>query len=168
MSPFVRFVAALSVLLFCLGYMTAPWAKSAREKDFQDWRLRCEKKDDDAPERCFIMQIAKSAKEKRDVLRIGVRYPEPEKPAMVFLTLPLGVYLPTGLLLQIDDGETLKIPMEICLPNGCHTRMALVGELLKKLMAGRMAKLAFHDSQQQRITVSISLAGFTAAFAALK
>jgi invasion protein IalB len=87
---------------------------------------------------------------------------------MVFLTLPLGVYLPTGLLLQIDDGETLKIPVEICLPNGCHTRMALIGELLKKLRAGRMAKLAFHDSQQRRITVPVSLAGFTAAFAALR
>ena len=62
----------------------------------------------------------------------------------------------------------MKIPVEICLPNGCHTRMALVGELLKKLKTGQMAKLAFHDSQQQRITVPVSLAGFTAAFAALK
>ena len=168
MSRPVRFVAALTVLLFCLGHMTAAWAKSAREKDFQDWRLRCEKEDDDAPERCFIMQIAKSTKDKREVLRIGVRYPEPSKPPMVFLTLPLGVYLPTGLLLQIDDGETLKIPVEICLPNGCHTRMALVGDLLKRLKQGKLAKLAFHDSRQQQITVPVSLAGFTAALAALK
>jgi len=168
MGKFARYTAALSVLLFCLTHLTPAQAISAREKDYQDWRLRCERKDDNAPERCFIMQIAKSTKDKREVLRIGVRYPEPSKPPMVFLTLPLGVYLPTGLLLQIDDGETLKIPVEICLPNGCHTRMALVGDLLKRLKQGKLAKLAFHDSRQQQITVPVSLAGFTAALAALK
>ncbi|MDA1098038.1 MAG: invasion associated locus B family protein [Proteobacteria bacterium] len=163
-----RPIAAFAVLLYLLTGLAPAQAITAREKDFQDWRLRCEKETDESPERCFIMQIAKTLKDKRDVLRVGVRYPEPDQPAMVFLTLPLGVYLPTGLLLQIDDGETLRIPVEICLPNGCHTRMALEGELLKNLKSGRQAKLAFHDSQQKEISVPVSLAGFTAAFAALK
>ncbi len=164
----VQFAAAFSALLFLLIILNPAQAASARERDFQDWRLRCERKDDNDPERCFIVQIAKSTKAKREVLRIGVRYPEPEMPAMVFLTLPLGIYLPAGLFMQIDDGETLKIPVEICLPNGCHTRMALIGNLLKNMRAGQQAKLAFHDSRQQRITVPVSLAGFTAALAALK
>ena len=163
-----RTITALAVLLYIVAGLSPAHAMTAREKDFQDWRLRCERQDDKEPERCFIMQIAKTAKDKRDVLRIGVRYPEANKPAMVFLTLPLGVYLPTDLLLQIDEGETLRIPVEICLPNGCHTRMALEGELLKNLKSGRLAKLAFHDSRQQKITVPVSLAGFTAALAALK
>ncbi len=162
-----RFIAALAAIIFFLTSLAPAQAISAREKDYQDWRLRCERKDDSAPERCFIMQIAKTLKDKRDILRIGVRYPEPEKPAVVFLTLPLGVYLPGGLLLQVDDGEILNIPMEICLGNGCHTRMALEGALLKSLKGGRQATLTFYDSQQQKITVPISLAGFTAAFAAL-
>lgn len=164
----VRPLAALAALLYFLTSLAPVHAISAREKDFQDWRLRCEREKDEDPERCFIMQIAKTEKGKREVLRIGVRYPEPDKPAMVFLTLPLGVYLPTGLLLQIDDGETLRIPVEICLPNGCHTRMALEKALLQKLKAGQQAKLAFRDSRQQQINVPVSLAGFTAAFAALQ
>ena len=106
----VQFAAAFSALLFLLIIWNPAQAASARERDFQDWRLRCERKDDNDPERCFIVQIAKSTKAKREVLRIGVRYPEPEKPAIVFLTLPLGIYLPAGLFMQIDDGETLKIP----------------------------------------------------------
>ena len=163
-----RPIAAFAVLLYLLTSLAPAQAITAREKDFRDWRLRCAKEKDDGPERCFIMQIAKTEKDRRDVLRIGVRYPEPDKPAMVFLTLPLGVYLPTGLLLQIDDGETLRIPVEICLPNGCHTRMTLDSALLKTLKGGKAAKLAFHGSQQQKITVPVSLAGFTAAFAALK
>ena len=44
----------------------------------------------------------------------------------------------------------------------------LVGDLLKNMKAGSRAKLTFHDSRQQRINVPISLAGFTAALAALK
>ena len=164
----VRFVTAITAFLMTLIYLAPAQAISAREKDYQDWRLRCERKSEDDPERCFIMQVAKSEAEKREVLRIGVRYPDPAGPAMVFLTLPLGVYLPAGLLLQVDDGETLQIPVEICLPNGCHTRMALEGALLKRLKAGQQAKLAFHDSRQKQITVPVSLAGFTAALAALK
>ncbi len=163
-----RPITALAVLLYVVASLAPAHAITAREKDFQDWRLRCEKIKEDDPERCFIVQVAKTDKDTRDVLRIGVRYPEADKPAMVFLTLPLGMYLPTGLLLQIDEGETLRIPVEICLPNGCHTRMALEGELLENLKSGRLAKVAFQDSRQQQITVPISLAGFTAAFAALK
>ncbi len=163
-----RPTAAIAILLYILSSLAPAHAITAREKDFKDWRLRCEKQNDESPERCFIMQTAKTQKDNRDVLRVGVRYPDPGKPAMVFLTLPLGVYLPSGLLLQIDDGETLRIPVEICLPNGCHTRMALEGELLKNLKSGQQAKLAFQDSQQQQITVPVSLAGFTAALAALK
>ena len=163
-----RPIAALAVFLYIVASLAPAHAITAREKNYQDWRLRCERKNDNDPERCFIIQIARTENDKRDVLRIGVRYPEPDKPAMVFLTLPLGVYLPAGLLLQIDEGETLRIPVEICLPNGCHTRMALEGELLQNLKSGRQAKLAFRDSRQQQITVPVSLAGFTAAFAALK
>lgn len=168
MLAHARPTAALAGLLYLLASLAPAHAISAREKDYQDWRLRCERQEENDPERCFIMQIARTEKDKRDILRIGVRYPEPDKPAMVFLTLPLGVYLPPGLLLQIDEGETLRIPVEICLPNGCHTRMALEDKLLKDMKIGRQAKLAFHDSQQQQITVPVSLAGFTAAFAALK
>ena len=163
-----QFLLAALASTFFLAIWSPAQSGSAREKDYQDWRLRCEQKNDDAPEICFILQIAKGTKDNRAVLRIGVRYPEPNKPAMVFLTLPLGIYLPAGLLIQIDEGETLKIPVEICVPNGCHTRIDLVGDLLKNMKAGSRAKLAFYDSSQQRITVPVSLAGFTAALAALK
>ncbi len=168
MPPKARLTAAIAGLLYLLASLAPAQALIAREKDYQDWRLRCERQKDEDPERCFIMQIAKTKEGNRDVLRIGVRYPEPDKPAMVFLTLPLGVYLPTSLRFQIDKGETLKVPLEICLPNGCHTRMALVGELLQSLKNGRQAILTFRDSQQREIIVPISLAGFTAALAALK
>ena len=163
-----QYLTAVLASIFFLTIWGSAQAGSAREKDYQDWRLRCEQKNDDDPELCFILQIAKSSKDNRSVLRIGVRYPEPNEPAMVFLTLPLGIYLPAGLLIQIDEGETLKIPVEICVPNGCHTRIDLVGDLLKNMKAGSRAKLTFHDSHQQRIKVPISLAGFTAALAALK
>ncbi|MDP6692126.1 MAG: invasion associated locus B family protein [Alphaproteobacteria bacterium] len=163
-----RAIAALATILFALTSLAPAQAITAREKDYQDWRLRCERKSDSAPEHCFIMQIAKTLKDKRDALRIGVRYPDPDRPAMVFLTLPLGVYLPGGLTMQIDDGETLRIPLEICLKNGCHTRMDLEGTLLKDLQAGQQATLIFFDAQQQQIVVPVSLAGFTAAYAALK
>ncbi len=163
-----RLIAALAAVLYLFTSLVPAQAISAREKDFQDWRLRCERKSDNDPERCFIMQIAKTLKNKRDILRIGVRYLEPEKPAMIFLTLPLGIYLPDGLLFLVDGGEILNISVEICMANGCHTRMALEGALLKTLKGGRQATLTFYDGQQQKITVPISLAGFTAAYAALK
>ncbi len=163
-----RAIAAVATILLALTSLAPAQAITAREKDYQDWRLRCERKTDNDPERCFIMQIAKTLKDKRDVLRVGVRYPDPDKPALVFLTLPLGVYLPGGLSLQIDDGETLRIPLEICLKNGCHTRLTLEGTLLKDLKAGQKATLVFFDAQQQQIIVPVSLAGFTAAYAALK
>ncbi len=167
MPPNARFAAAIAGLLYLMASLAPAQAITAREKDYKDWRLRCERQKDEDPERCFIMQIARTQKDGREVLRIGVRYPEPGKPAMVFLTLPLGVYLPASLHFRIDDGETLKIPIEICLPNGCHTRMALEGALLRNLKSGRQATLVFRDSQQREIVVPISLAGFTAAFAAL-
>jgi invasion protein IalB len=46
--------------------------------------------------------------------------------------------------------------------------MSLEGPLLKTLKVGHQATLTFYDSRQQKITVPVSLAGFTAAYAALK
>ena len=83
-----QFLTAVLTSIFFLTIWGSAQAGSAREKDYQDWRLRCEQKNDEDPELCFILQIAKSTKEHRTALRIGVRYPEPNKPAMVFLTLP--------------------------------------------------------------------------------
>ena len=55
-----RLIAALAAGLYLLTSLAPAQAISAREKDFEDWRLRCELKSDHDHDRCFFLQIAKT------------------------------------------------------------------------------------------------------------
>ncbi len=168
MPVHARFTALFSMLLLFFLDLSAAQAMSAREQTFKDWLMRCERKDENTPERCFILQIGKSIEDNQDVVQIVARYPVPNEPAILFMTLPLGVYLPAGLRLQIDNGENVRIDVEICIRNGCHVRVVLASELLEELRTGRHARLTFQLGWHREVKASISLAGFTAAFDALK
>lgn len=162
---------ALPLLGLLAALAAAPAeAVSAREQDYQDWRLRCEKRTDADAESCVMFQaITATVKDRKQrILNVAVRYPAPEQPPMLFFSVPLGVYLPGGLLLQIDEGTALRLQIEVCNPNGCHTRLALEEPLIDDFKVGRQAKVTFQDGRQREVAVPVSLTGFTAAFKALK
>ncbi len=87
--------------------------------------------------------------------------------ALAEIVVPLGVYLPNGLGLQVDNGEPRAAPFERCIPDGCVVRAPISSAMLGQMRAGGSAFLILSRSPTETVKVPMSLSGFTAAFGSL-
>ncbi len=90
-----------------------------------------------------------------------------DTPVGVFV-LPLGIYLPPGLTLQIDKGQVYEMALEICGRKGCRVRFGIDDKLLGLFKSGSIAEVAFQNGVRKPMRVPLSLKGFTAALGQLR
>ncbi len=131
------------------------------------WEIVCSTAQADL---CVMRQFGKNAAGKK-VIDVRIRKLEGVKtqdgknvPAAIQITAPLGTILSTGVKVQVDAGEALIRPFEVCVPGGCILREAMSEEFLASLKAGKAANMTFNLLQLGTVNVSISLKGFTKAF----
>jgi len=117
---------------------------------------------------CQITQILNEKGSNKPVMQIAVGYlPEQEKPVGA-VTLPLGIWLPPGLQLQVDSGNTGRVPIDTCIPGGCRAGVELDDAFLASMKKGNELNITFGGGNRQPVTVPVSLKGFTAALDSLK
>lgn len=141
--------------------------KETTNKQFQDWIYQCGG-EGIKNDQCFIMQNIFIQESGLRLLSVAVGYLGPDDNPWLFLTTPLGIFLPTGIAFNVDGGEEIKAPIRICMPDGCKASITLDKKLIWALKKGKQAKVAFLDGNtQKQITVEVSLAGFSKGFGAL-
>ena len=136
---------------------------------FEDWSISCEQVEGGEPaEQCFIVQQRILKEGGGTVLMIHAGYPGSGEELFAQFTLPLGILLPLGMELQIDELDVKRFPIQTCGPNGCKTMVKMDESLLGALKTGAEAKITFYDIARTPVTIPISLNGFTAALRALR
>ena len=135
---------------------------------FQDWTLRCELPQGQPPEFCEMRQRVVNQQGDQVLLAVIGRLPQLGKPGLL-IVLPLGISLPPGAFLKIDQGADQRVPVERCERQGCRIELVLEDELLAQLKAGSRAMVGFHvydgEGGRPRVDVPVSLLGFSAALA---
>ena len=84
--------------------------------------------------------------------------------ALFQVAVPTGRVIPAGVGMQIDDGETQRIPYSICLPDRCIAEVPLTEQLVAAFKAGGAMTLTTVNFQNQPNPIEVTLSGFTAAF----
>lgn len=164
MSPVIasRCLTALTLVLH-LGAVSA----QAEEQAYGEWTVRCEAVSAGAPRECIMFQNLVLRTGGQTVLQFAVGLAPADSTPTVILSLPLGIALPPGVAIRIDDGKAAKFPVERCEPDGCRAGMKLRPATVKQLGAGEKLTITFFDGERQPIEMPLSLAGFNAAFEAL-
>ena len=162
-----RISAAVIVLQTVIGSAAVHAAPENGQK-FLDWTVTCEVSKESAQPACFVFQNLLLKKENKRLLHVAVGYLPAGQQPTAFFTLPLGVSLPGGLSVTVDDGKPVRVRYERCDAAGCLAPLALTDTLVKSLMGGRWSRVAFFDASRREISVPVSLNGFTAALKALK
>lgn len=104
----------------------------------------------------------------RTLLTVRIEMPaEPRRPALLF-QMPLGLHLPSGVTLEIDQGQPQQMAIESCDPNGCYAGMPLEDALLAGLKAGNTLQVTLYNLDRETIEVPVPLTGFSAAFARIE
>ena len=82
------------------------------------------------------------------------------KSRLMRVVAPLGVLLPSGLGLKIDQNDVGRAGFVRCLPNGCIAEVVMDDELIKKMRAGKTATFIIFQTPEEGIGFPMSLAGF--------
>lgn len=135
-----------------------------------DWEERCMRGAEGRPDLCQIYQLLKDD-EGNSVAELGM-FPLPagEKAvAGASITAPLETLLTEALTLRIDGGKGKVYPFSWCDRAGCVARVGFTAEEISAFKKGNKATLTIVPvaAPDQKVTVSISLKGFTAGFDAL-
>ena len=80
---------------------------------------------------------------------------------------PLGVLLPPGLGLKIDDKDVGHAPFLRCHTFACYAQVVVEDALVEQLKKGKTAVFIIFQTEEAGIGIPISLAGFGQALAAL-
>ncbi len=140
-------------------------------KEQGDWVTVCEQVlTGDDP--CGSMQQVLKGAEGNDVMQIELnRLAGANAPAAVMLiNTPLLTLLPEGVALSIDGGKTARVPFFVCDNSKCIARVSMRDEDVAAFKRGQSATLSVvpANAPDQRISVQMSLSGFTAAYDSLK
>jgi invasion protein IalB len=76
----------------------------------------------------------------------------------------MGVLLPTGLHLKIDQTDVGKAGFVRCLLSGCVAEVAMDDNLINRLRAGETATFTIFQTPDEAIGLPISLKGFAEAY----
>lgn len=164
-------LALLSLMMAgCTTSGIPPAQALEKGQRFDDWTVGCEKLPGMDRERCFIYQTVVNKDNDEPVLQMAIGYLPVEnnktQPAAL-ITLPLGVALPPGVGLKVDDNEPIRLQYERCVPNGCIAGFPLNDTMINQFKRGLKAEIRVHDGTRA-VAMPISLKGFTAGFNALE
>jgi invasion protein IalB len=90
--------------------------------------------------------------------------PEGDTKKVLRVTLPLGMQLPQGTRVIIDQGQPMNSPYIICFTNGCMADYEASAELIGKLKKGQGLVVQGINSQGQPISLVLPLTDFGKAY----
>ncbi len=130
---------------------------------FKDWAVRCAQRDTETKRSCVLFQrIALDSGQ--TVLSVTAAYPADSDEAAAVFRLPLGIFLPAGAAMQVDDSEQINLVIQRCDQRGCWASLKLDEKTLGLFKKGRQGRVGFNNTAGKTIAVPLSLKGFTAGF----
>jgi invasion protein IalB len=133
-----------------------------------DWQLRCDTPPGAQAEQCALVQSVTAEDRPNVGLSIIVLKTADNKSRLLRVLAPLGVLLPAGLGLRIDDAEIGRAGFVRCLPDGCVAEVVLDDALIGKLRTGTTAVFIIFQTPEEGIGVPVSLNGFGPGYDTLK
>ncbi len=138
------------------------------------WRVVCEKlpvgkKDGKVVTQkvCYVSASATDPKRKNVFVIINILPVKDKKGKvkghMVNLRAPLGVFLPTGIALEVDGKAVTRVPFSRCNQIFCESTGQARKETLAKLKKGKKAKFIMYAAPGVGLPVELDLKGFSAA-----
>ena len=133
-----------------------------------DWQIVCKPPPPGAKNETCAMVQSVTAEDRSNVgLTVYVqKFSDGKRVLRVFA--PLGVLLPPGLGLKIDDKDVGHAPFVRCHSFACYAQVVLEDPLIDKLKTGKTAVFIIFQTEEAGIGIPISLAGFNQALLGLQ
>ncbi|MEZ5877802.1 MAG: invasion associated locus B family protein [Tepidamorphaceae bacterium] len=143
-------------------------AQGLLKETIGDWQYRCDTPPGAPSEQCILLQSV-TAEDRQNVgLTVVVLQTADKKDTILRVLAPLGVLLPSGLGLFIDDKRVGRNIYARCQPTGCVSEVFFDAPLLELFQNGKTALFVIFQSPEEGIGIPVSLNGFGDALNKLK
>lgn len=165
----IRAAAATLVALMTLSGAALPaFAQGQTIGTYGDWRISCDTPPGAQNQQCALAQEVVADDRANVGINLFVLRTADGAATLLRVLVPLGVILPAGLGLIVDEAEIGTADFVRCFyPEGCMAEVLVTEELLAQLTAGTTATFVLSFTPEEAIGVPVSLNGFGDAFAAL-
>ncbi len=160
----MRIIGALGALALALmGTSLAAgsaFAQGAVRSTHGDWQMRCEVPPGAKAEQCALVQNVAAEDRPNLTLLVIVLKTADQKSRLLRVVAPLGVLLPSGLGLKIDDKDIGRAGFVRCLTTGCVAEVVMDDTLMGQLKSGKNATFIVFQTPEEGVGVPVSLNGF--------
>jgi invasion protein IalB len=157
------------VLGFCGLFLaqTPALAQGQVKSTSGDWQMRCESPPGARNEQCALVQSVAAEDRPNINLVVIVLKTADGKSRLLRVLAPLGVLLPAGLGLKIDQADVGRAGFVRCTANGCVAEVMMDDDLIEKLRKGSAATFIVFQTPEEGIGIPVSLKGFGPGFDSL-
>ncbi|MFY8113014.1 MAG: invasion associated locus B family protein [Rhabdaerophilum sp.] len=181
-SAKMALVPVVSWLLVLAGFVAPAAAQGTLKQKFGDWQHRCDRPNPAGPEQCILIQNVLDQSDLNlavVILRVedsaataDARRRDPSAPAVrrpvLRVIAPLGILLPRGLGLKIDERDIGSTGFVRCLESGCVAEVDMDNALIDGFKRGKVALFAVFLTPEEGRGLPVTLAGFEQGFAQLQ
>jgi invasion protein IalB len=155
----------LAIVLAAAAFAASPAAAQGVVRSVHgDWQIRCDTPAGAQTEQCALIQSVTAEDRPNVGLTVIVLKTADQKSRLMRVLAPLGVLLPSGLGLKIDQADVGRAGFVRCLPNGCVAEVIMDEKLVGQLKNGQIATFIIFQTPEEGIGIPVSLSGFTQGF----
>ncbi|MDR7038200.1 invasion protein IalB [Methylobacterium sp. BE186] len=143
-------------------------AQGTVRKTFDDWQLRCETPAGAKAEQCALVQYLAAEDRPNLSLVVIVLKTADNRGYLLRVVAPLGILLPSGLGLKIDQTDIGRAGFVRCLTTGCVAEVVMDDNLIRQFKAGSQATFIVFQTPEEGVGIPLSMKGFGGGFDNLK
>jgi invasion protein IalB len=155
-----------AVLSLCAASLPAH-AQGAVKNTFGEWQMRCETPPGAKSEQCALVQNVAAEDKPNVTLLVIVLKTADGRNRLLRVVAPLGVLLPAGLGLKVDQTDIGRAGFVRCLNTGCVAEVVMDDTLVGQLRAGKTATFIVFQTPEEGVGIPVSLTGFSNGFDSL-
>jgi invasion protein IalB len=152
-------IAGAAIAAALLLGLTAANAQGAVRSVHGDWQIRCDTPPGAQAEQCALIQSVVAEDRSNAGLTVIVLKTADQKSKLMRVVAPLGVLLPSGLGLKLDNQDVGRAGFVRCLPNGCVAEVVMDDKLLGQLRTAKTATFIIFETPEEGIGFPLSLNG---------
>jgi invasion protein IalB len=153
-------LAAFVVGAALVGGSGTAQAQGAVRSVHEDWQIRCETPPGAQSEQCALFQSVVAEDRANVGITVLVLKTADQKTRLMRVQAPLGVLLPAGLGLKVDQVDVGRAGFVRCLPRGCYAEVVMDDNLVKQMRTGQTATFFIFQTPEEGIGFPLSLKGF--------
>ena len=132
------------------------------------WATNCTSPARGQPQECAMEQRAIASETGQALALVTIRVPQDTKKPVTMIQVPLGMFLPAGLSVDVDGAVSQTYPFQTCNANGCFVGFPIPDAMIKAMFNGNKLNVSFQNLNKKPVVLPMSLAGFTDAYNRIK